>query len=141
MTQLTTRAREDFEAAGIDVTDLAESIWGHREWRGDECGCTDDRCIGHHHTGSHCECRAVVIQQHRDELVAGAQAAGIWARHLAASEADRAAVHRELAGWVKAFHPISTSWSLDVVVDGRHGITVTSPYNDLIHLVWEAPTG
>ncbi len=33
-------------------------------WRGDSCGCTDDRCIGYHHgTGADCGCLPVLIDE------------------------------------------------------------------------------
>lgn len=44
------------------------------KWRGDACGCVDDRCIGHHHSAeSECTCvegwvddyLAVVASDHR----------------------------------------------------------------------------
>lgn len=35
-------------------------------WRGDECGCPDDRCIGHHHEpGEQCGCLLAMIGQIR----------------------------------------------------------------------------
>lgn len=139
MVRLSARAREDFEAAGIDAGDVAEVCWGSRDWRGDTCGCTDDRCIGHHHDGEDCGCRPVVIQKYLDEIAAAEQAIELWARYVVAQGEDVDVVRQDVADWVDRFHRGAPSWSLDDLVAGRPGISVTSLYNDQRHLVWAAP--
>lgn len=141
MTTLTAEASSDFSSAGIDVNELARSIWGDSEWRGDVCGCTDDRCIGHHHDGSDCGCREVIIQERLDELEAARTAPELWARFTAAVSVDELiAVYRDVSAWIERFHRGAESWSLDESVDGQRGITITSRYNDQRWLVWAAPT-
>ena len=49
---------------------IAHHFPGEEVWRGDACGCTDDRCIGYHHTGSRCGCLDVQLDQFHDDLVA-----------------------------------------------------------------------
>lgn len=141
MTQLSAVAREEFEAAGIGVGDFADARWGSRDWRGDVCGCTDDRCVGFHHEGDEdCGCRPVLIQEHLDALAAAEQAIELWARYVVAQGEDIDAVREDVADWVGRFHRGAPSWSLDELVDGRPGISITSRYNDQHHLVWAAPS-
>ena len=48
MTQLNHEARETLRWAGITPGQWAKrhGYESAKDWRGDECGCTDDRCIG-----------------------------------------------------------------------------------------------
>jgi hypothetical protein len=35
------------------------------DWRGDSCGCTDDRCVGYHHDeGDECGCLGVLLDEY-----------------------------------------------------------------------------
>ncbi|MDN5587304.1 MAG: hypothetical protein L0G69_12170 [Brevibacterium sp.] len=53
--------------SGYDVT---PNQWikhhGHGdEWGGDECGCPDDRCIGHHHLADEpCGCLRMLLNEY-----------------------------------------------------------------------------
>ena len=53
MAKLNTQASRAIREAGFTKAQWA-AMWGYTggEWGGDECGCFDDRCIGHHHDGS-----------------------------------------------------------------------------------------
>lgn len=38
---------------------------GYGRWRGDACGCPDDRCIGHHHGADEpCGCLRVLLDEY-----------------------------------------------------------------------------
>lgn len=42
---------------------------GSTEWRGDACGCTDDRCTGHHHSAEErCGCLDAQLDQFHNDL-------------------------------------------------------------------------
>ena len=43
------RARSTIAGHGVGIREYLD-YWGHGlDWHGDECGCPDDRCRGHHH--------------------------------------------------------------------------------------------
>ena len=79
MTKLNSEARRVLADAGITVRDwITYGGWltavtdeagdsrriPETEWRGDECGCTDDRCIGYHHDEhEECGCLPALIQE------------------------------------------------------------------------------
>ena len=63
MTQLNTAARDELGAAGISQSAWTRAHFADGRWRGDACGCPDDRCIGRHHDADEpCGCLAVLIQ-------------------------------------------------------------------------------
>lgn len=80
---------------------IAHFFPGEQVWRGDECGCTDDRCTGYHHEGPVCGCLDVQLDQFHDDL---SVAYGI--REWIASRADRDLV-------VAALEVLYT-WSRDI---------------------------
>ena len=100
MTKLNSEARRVLADAGITVRDwITYGGWltdvtdeaGNREWipetewRGDECGCTDDRCSGHHHDEhEECGCLPALIQ----ERTKARDAYDIWQDYRAAVEAN-----------------------------------------------------
>lgn len=46
-------------------------------WSGDDCGCTDDRCIGYHHDDlGDCGCLPVVLGEYATAAVVAAAAGG-----------------------------------------------------------------
>jgi hypothetical protein len=49
MTALSPDARATIKASGITTTRYVREFYETNRWRGDSCGCPDDRCIGHHH--------------------------------------------------------------------------------------------
>ncbi|MCM6761139.1 hypothetical protein NB037_01790 [Rathayibacter sp. ZW T2_19] len=54
-------------AEGIDPDEWAREHGSPSaaQWRGDECGCSDDRCIGHHHDKNEaCGCFPVMLEEH-----------------------------------------------------------------------------
>lgn len=144
MSVLSAEAREDFVISGVNLRELAAATWGDGKWHGDECGCTDDRCIGHHHDETEeCQCRPAVIRRYLTDKAAAAEASDLWAAHQAALEAgDEFGAQRArdgVAAWVHKYYPHAPSWSLDEVVDGERGISVTSSYNDRHWVMWVAP--
>ncbi len=67
MTQLGTEALEMLRGAGITAIDWARAHGGGDRWRGDACGCPDDRCIGYHHGEQDpCGCLPVLVESHLD---------------------------------------------------------------------------
>lgn len=70
--KLSATTRAALRDAGFTPAQWA-TMWGYRgEWGGDQCGCFDDRCIGHHHEGADgCGCLASML----DDAVAWRQAA------------------------------------------------------------------
>ncbi len=63
MTRLNDTARETLEEAGITPAEWAQRHFGDCEWFGDACGCTDDRCIGFHHsTEFDCGCLPALLE-------------------------------------------------------------------------------
>jgi len=74
---LSQHARLVIESAGLTV----ENYVGHHShdaaWHGDECGCTDDRCIGFHHAEDQsCGCLPVLIEEVLDQVFDGGVDAG-----------------------------------------------------------------
>lgn len=59
-------ARETLRVAGFTTRQWAR-LQGYdsaADWGGDECGCTDDRCIGHHHDlNDDCLCLPALIRE------------------------------------------------------------------------------
>ncbi len=65
MAQLNAAALEALAAAEISVTDWARANMMGEKWRGDICGCPDDRCIGfHHHGPDDCGCLPTLISEY-----------------------------------------------------------------------------
>jgi len=61
---LSQRARVLIMNAGLTVTAFVAWHQGDGVWRGDACGGTDDRCIGHHHMDfDSCGCLPVLIEE------------------------------------------------------------------------------
>jgi hypothetical protein len=62
--------RAALKEARISQAAWARANWmSDGKWRGDACGCPDDRCIGHHHAeGEECRCFPAL----RDEYLDGA---------------------------------------------------------------------
>lgn len=65
-----TRTFNSLTGTYVTVQEYIERHYpGETEWRGDECGCTDDRCIGHHHDGDErCGCLDSQLDEFHDEL-------------------------------------------------------------------------
>lgn len=147
MTKLNSEARRVLADAGITVRDwITYGGWltdvtdeaGNREWipetewRGDECGCTDDRCIGHHHDEhEECGCLPALIQ----ERTKAQEAYDIWQDYRAAVEANDGrgdqdaydAAWSRAEAWVRRHYARALTFSLDAVVKGERGISATYP--------------
>jgi len=54
--------------AGVSQAAWARANWQNDgRWRGDACGCPDDRCIGHHHgDGEECRCFPGLLDEYLD---------------------------------------------------------------------------
>ena len=65
MSQLNGAAESALRDAGVTEADWARAQgWADGRWRGDACGCPDDRCIGfHHHKGEDCGCLPVLLAE------------------------------------------------------------------------------
>jgi hypothetical protein len=60
--KLNTEARETLRAYGVSQAAWTRHHFGvSYPWRGDACGCPDDRCIGYHHFGPDCGCLEVLL--------------------------------------------------------------------------------
>lgn len=147
MSELSPNARAQLAAAGISTEQwIANGGWYDVEldengvrrvtrdgkWRGDRCGCTDDRCIGHHHDAREdCGCLPVLIETFGKNREAHA----IWAEYRAAVEANDGrgdqdayeAAWSRAEAWVRRYHPRALTFSLDAFVKGERGISATFP--------------
>jgi len=55
--KLNDEAKAVLRIAGVTQSEWARQWFGETTWRGDACGCPDDRCRGYHHGKSEpCEC-------------------------------------------------------------------------------------
>lgn len=63
--RLTPLARAEIQQSGLTVAEYVRKAgWNDGDWHGDRCGCTDDRCIGHHHDeNDDCGCLPVLIEE------------------------------------------------------------------------------
>jgi hypothetical protein len=60
----------DWHGQGVTIAGYVRACWPDGVWRGDRCGCTDDRCIGYHHDEDHrCGCLPVLVERYALELV------------------------------------------------------------------------
>lgn len=155
MTKLNSEARRVLADAGITVRDwITYGGWltdvtdeaGNREWipetewRGDECGCTDDRCIGHHHDeNEECGCLPALIEEHRKQERASVAGRAVWAAHLRAADSgtteDRAAADELAAAWISEYYTGAVSHSL---TESPRGITYRNQWNDTTWLIFDA---
>lgn len=143
MAKLTALAKQRLRDENITQAAWARYAgWEDGTWRGDECGCDDDRCIGFHHYGNEdCGCIEVLIEQwHRD-----AEAPRIWAAYLAAVDAGdttaAAEVQAEAWTWTQRYFPQATSAALDIECRGRRGITITYPLRGKAVSEWADAAG
>jgi len=57
-------ARRTLWESGVPIASFIASF-ALDGWRGDVCGCSDDRCIGYHHGDDEdCACLPVLIEQY-----------------------------------------------------------------------------
>lgn len=72
MTRLNNTARDTIRWSGLTIAAYIRDWTGEpdgRTWYGDACGCTDDRCIGHHHESyDDCGCLPVLIRETASRL-------------------------------------------------------------------------
>jgi len=59
---LSPEARAAIRDAGFSAAAYARLHWSDGEWRGDRCGCTDDRCAGFHHGNTYDYCRCLEVE-------------------------------------------------------------------------------
>lgn len=138
---MTTKLNEDAlrYLRGSGIEPITEKTWarfwesGSTEWGGDECGCPDDRCIGHHHGADEpCGCLRVLVAEYEE---AEKEAIELWNRHQAGDEGAIA----DGGNWVRQRHDYGlTGWSYDVVVDDEAGIAIRSDDNPQWRLLWSA---
>lgn len=74
MSQLSSNARQEIKWAGLTIAGYIRyhmPFTGQdgRDWRGDKCGCRDDRCIDHHHDEDEdCGCLQYLIREYAESL-------------------------------------------------------------------------
>lgn len=66
--RLTPAARSEIQWAGFTVADYIRAEFPDGEWRGDRCGCSDDRCRDgfHHEPWEDCGCLAAALRHALD---------------------------------------------------------------------------
>ncbi|TQO19653.1 hypothetical protein FB472_1224 [Rhodoglobus vestalii] len=145
MTQLTSEARATLRNAGFTSSQWARlhGYSGATDWRGDVCGCTDDRCIGHHHDATDaCGCLPALIEDHRRQQRASAAGREVWAAHVHATETgteeDRATAGELASSWITEYHPNAISHSL---TESPKGITCRNHWNETTWLIFDAERG
>lgn len=126
MTRLSFDAREQLEAAGISQSAWAREHFADATWHGDKCGCPDDRCVGHHHDADEdCGCLPALIEL----WWRGREAAALWSEYRESINAgDQVGCVAALAAalrWAKRYYPYAQAVSLDILVNGREGISIT----------------
>ncbi|WP_103348699.1 hypothetical protein [Amycolatopsis sp. CA-128772] len=93
--ELNDTARATLNSFGISPTQWAQQHFGTDEWHGDACGCTDDRCIGHHHDRpDDCGCLTVLLTAAAAELQAA-----VDAREAELAHAPRRPFSASFEGW------------------------------------------
>lgn len=73
MSALTKQARETIKYWGwterVTIAGYTRHYFGDQGWRGDRCGCVDDRCIGYHHEErDDCQCLPALLDDYVKEL-------------------------------------------------------------------------
>lgn len=142
MTQLNYEAREALRLAGLTSTAWAKRH-GYKsagDWRGDECGCPDDRCIGYHHDASEeCGCLPALIEELRRDERKLEDARKVWAAHLntadSGDDSTRDAAAQLAAEWIAAYAPGATWYSL---TESARGIVYRNQWNDRTWLIYDA---
>jgi hypothetical protein len=143
--EFTYEARETLRAAGLSTTAWAKlhGDESEKDWHGDQCGCTDDRCTGYHHDATEeCGCLPALIEEHRKQQRASAAGREVWAAHMRATEtgttADRAAADRLAAAWITDYYPGTLEYSL---TESPGWITCRNQYNGRTWHIFDAASG
>lgn len=69
--KLSTEARATIRESGVTIAGYTRHHFADGVWRGDACGCSDDRCIGHHHDErDDCRCLPVLLEMFAESQVA-----------------------------------------------------------------------
>lgn len=65
MSKLNAAARATLRDHGVSQAAYARRFWPDGAWRGDACGCPDDRCMDgyHHHPEQECVCLRVLLAE------------------------------------------------------------------------------
>lgn len=62
MSALSRTARTEIRDSGLTIVGYVRYHMGGETWCGDRCGCTDNRCVGHHHDDpDDCGCLPILI--------------------------------------------------------------------------------
>lgn len=142
MTRLNYAARETLQLAGLTSRQWAQrhGYASAAEWRGDECGCPDDRCIGHHHDESEeCRCLPALIGELRRDKRKLAEARAVWAAHVRATESgtpEDGAAAAELADAWGEEYAADASWF--ALSNDPRGIVYRGVWNDSTRLIYNA---
>ncbi|RGE19019.1 hypothetical protein [Leucobacter sp. wl10] len=140
MGNLNAHALHELELQGWTEADWCR-LHGHdpaQPWGGDACGCSDDRCIGHHHDATdECQCLPAMIDQVREQEYLSMVGKSIWAEHCDAIEQDSAAKRERadtmLAKMIAGYYAGAT-WHGFV----DRGIAYRNQHNDSTWLIYDA---
>lgn len=133
MTELNLTAHATLQTAGIDPAEWIRTggrwpgfLSEDGEWHGDQCGCTDDQCIGYHHDADQeCGCLPLLIPQYQRNQ----QADRIWRRYRQALDNHDQDAYQDVwdqaEAWIRQHHPRAETFSLDTLVNGLAGISIT----------------
>lgn len=142
MATLNAEARETLDVYGYTPKQWAKIHPTDGTWHGDECGCSDDRCIGFHHDAADdCQCLPAMITEVVRQEIADGEAPTIWTAYQAprgtCDEVALQAAQEAAETWVKAYKGAGmTSCSLDELINGKPGISHTNQWNDIRWLLW-----
>lgn len=65
MSRLDRAARATIRQSGATIAGYTRHHFRDGVWHGDRCGCSDDRCVGHHHDDhDECRCLPVLLEQY-----------------------------------------------------------------------------
>lgn len=68
--KLSREARETIRLSGATIAGYTRHHFPDGAWHGDKCGCSDDRCIGHHHDErDDCGCLGVLLEDYLSQNV------------------------------------------------------------------------
>lgn len=128
--KLNQSARQTIKWSGATITDYVRHYSGSDgEWRGDSCGCVDDRCIGYHHDAAdECGCLPAWI----DDMLA--------AQRVDRIRADLAALRRTRS--TPVLHTGLRDFSRDDLVQLRDAFAAAVDEHDALRARWAGlPSG
>ena len=109
---------------------IAHDFPGSAVWGGDDCGCTDDRCTGHHHVSSaECGCLDVRLDEFHDDL-----ATAYRMRAWLATQPDQAMAVRALEALYDYSRDLHYSNDLESRLDEAQRVSLDALFAHASHL-------